>query len=79
MVIHGSVMLQCPSLQTNLQQLPPAGPLVVMTGITADAETATVIGRDNATTPVESVTLTVNDPELVTLMERVVCPPGVQK
>ena len=52
---------------------------MVMTGITADAETATVIGRDNATTPVESVTLTVNDPELVTLMERVVCPPGVQK
>ena len=24
MVIHGSVMLQCPSLQTKLQQLPPA-------------------------------------------------------
>ena len=61
---------------------PPAqndvGPLAVMVGVMADAETAIVIGRDKATTPVESVTFTVNDPELFTVMERVVCPPGVQ-
>ena len=50
-----------------------------MTGTTAAAETAMVIGRDKATTPVESVTLTVKDPELFTVIERVVCPPGVQK
>ena len=50
-----------------------------MVGVMADAETAIVIGRDKATTPVESVTFTVNDPELFTVMERVVCPPGVQK
>ena len=55
------------------------GPLDEIVGTGPLAEVETVTGEETIDTPLEFVTRTVYDPALDTVMERVVCPPGLHK
>ena len=48
-------------------------------GVEPEVVIETIVGVDVAFVPLELVTRTVYDPGLVTVIERVVCPPGLHK